>query len=65
MHRVCTSTCDSTPDWDIIAQGSYLTVTTTVPFTATSTMDFSIQMPSSVSDYNQQSPNITIQATAS
>lgn len=63
-HRLCTTTCDTTPHWFLMAEESYLTVTSSMAVHTTSSMDFAIQVPSGTTHYDSQSVNITVQASA-
>ena len=62
VHEIST---DSGSSWHNIASSSYYSFATSVAANATSSFDLRLWVPSSTSDYDEQSPNVTIQASAS
>ncbi len=63
VHEFCTSNCDSTPTWTALTT-SYQTLATGIADAGTQVFDLKIILPSSSSNYTQQSVDITVQIVA-
>ena len=64
VHEFCTSNCDSSPTWTPLTT-SYDTLATGIGASNTQDFDLRIQVPTSTTDYNAQSVDVTVLATAS
>jgi len=63
VHEFCTSNCDTTPTWTAITT-SYQQLANAISSSGTQDFDLKIIVPSSSSNYTQQSVDLTIQAVA-
>lgn len=63
FHEWCITTCDASPSWTATTTG-YTTLSTGIATSATQDFDLRIGVPSTTTDYSQQSVDITIQAVA-
>jgi len=62
-HEFCTSNCDSSPTWTPLTT-SYDTLATGIGASNTQDFDLRIQVPTSTTDYNAQSVDVIVLATA-
>ena len=62
-HEFCTSDCDSSPTWTPLTT-SYDTLATGITTSGTQNFDLRIQVPTSTTDYDPQSVDVTVLATA-
>jgi len=63
-HTFCTTTCDATPVWVEIQEASYTSMSIGVASTSNQVFDLKIETPSVSTAFDEQSVDVTIQATA-
>ena len=63
VHEFCTSNCDSTPTWTALTT-SYQTLATGIAASGNQAFDLKIIVPSTSSNYTQQSVDVTVQVVA-
>lgn len=64
IHQFCTSNCDAGPTWTALTT-SYQELATSIAAAGTQVFDLKITLPSSSSNYTEQSVDVTVLASAS